>query len=83
VFFALFVVKSQIPKFFGCGSAALRYAMWIPSHHESGNPSHVRSVLDCLRSRQEEFSIVSQESSQHSGAEWSAVLAIERGVGEG
>lgn len=36
---------------------------WIPSHHESGNPSHVRSVLDCLRSRQGEFSIVSRESS--------------------
>ena len=30
---------------------------------ESGNPSHGRSVLDCLRSRQEEFSIVSPESS--------------------
>ncbi len=37
--------------------------MWITRHHESGNPSHGRSVLDYLRSRQEEFSIVSPESS--------------------
>jgi hypothetical protein len=35
--------------------------MWITRHHESGNPSHGRNVLDYLRSRQEEFSIVSLE----------------------
>src|SRR3990172_6074374 len=38
------------------------HMMWITRHHESGNPSHGRSVLDCLRSRQEQFRIVSPES---------------------
>jgi hypothetical protein len=36
--------------------------MRIIRRHESGNPSRGRSVLDYLRSRQEEFSIVSPES---------------------
>src|ERR1700675_632216 len=51
--------------------------MWIIRHHESGNPSHGRSVLDCLRSRQEEFSFVSLESVP--GIRWSAWLGF-RGI---
>lgn len=42
-----------------CAYAPLRYMMWKTRHDESGNLSHGRSVLDYLRSRQEEFSIVS------------------------
>src|SRR3990167_8381001 len=40
----------------------LRDMMRIAGYHGSGDPSHGQSVLDELRSRQEEFGIVSPES---------------------
>jgi len=53
---------SYRPIFLFLKSDEVHEEMWITRHHESGNPSHGRSVLDYLRSRQEEFSIVSPES---------------------
>jgi len=54
----------------------LRDMMRIAGYHGSGDPSHGQSVLDELRSRQEEFGIVSPEYPNTAGIPLRALLAI-------